>query len=106
MVAMSFLQFPASKCAQLTRVKLSSHFAFGIVIAGVTMIWPTTRSDTHLRHRDIFETLSNIYFVNATLTMMFKTYVQWLLFADHLICIVPGICGASEGCPIFLGLAF
>jgi hypothetical protein len=47
------------------------------------------------RHK-FLETFKSVYGVNVILTMISKMYVQYFPVADHLICVVPGICGASE----------
>ena len=84
MVAMSFLQFSATKCAQLRRIELSSQFSSLILITGVTslnIICTTTRShllNRRKRHsrnsRRVFESFRNVFGASVILTMVLKMY--------------------------------
>ncbi len=59
------------------------------------MIWPTIMSDL-LDHHDFLESFRNVYDVSVILTMLLKAYVRYFPVADHLICVVPGICDVPE----------
>jgi len=62
-------------------------------IASVMKILYTIMSFAFHRHK-FLKIFRNVYSVGVILAIVLQGYVQYFSVADHLICVVPGICGA------------